>query len=150
MRPYRVWDQRVTWNSRLYTYRVLCAFPCSNDICRTPQKASCSPWRTIFHDPCLELGPRLGNIYRSQTMKNHWCRNAKIYIYKFCVLNHGEQTFRDLTQDGVVYRQGFWCDRECECLEFETRQVISRKIPLVQCRIVSQHYGGIRPDSSQQ
>ena len=51
---------------------------------------------------------------------------------KICVLNHGEQeTFRDGTQDGVVCKQGFRSGRECERLEFDSRQTP----PVVQCRM---------------
>jgi len=50
---------------------------------------------------------------------------------KICVLNHGEQQkFRDGTQDGVVYGQGFRSGCECESLEFDSRQVIARELPL--------------------
>ena len=53
-------------------------------------------------------------------------RTVKIYI-----LNHGEQqTFRDGTQDGVVYGQRFRSGREYERLEFDSRQVIARENPL--------------------
>ena len=46
---------------------------------------------------------------------------------KIRILNHGElQTFRDGTQDGVVHGQGFRSGRECEHLEFDSHQVISR------------------------
>jgi len=50
---------------------------------------------------------------------------------KICVLNHGEQqTFQGGTQDGVVYGQEFRSGRECERLEFESRQVIAARIAL--------------------
>ena len=50
---------------------------------------------------------------------------------KICFLNHGkQQTLRNGTQDGVVYEQGFGSSRECERLEFDSRQVIARETPL--------------------
>ena len=68
---------------------------------------------------------------------------------KICVLNHGEQqTFRDGTKDGIVYGQGFRFGRECERLEFDSRQVRERETPPVfQCRSVSQQYVGVRLDA---
>jgi len=69
-----------------------------------------------------------------------------------CVINHGEQlTFRDGTQDGFVFEQGFRSGRECECLVFDPRQFIARETPPVfQRRSVSQQYGVVRPDSPDQ
>ena len=58
-----------------------------------------------------------------------------------------KRTFRDVTKDGVFYRQEFRSGRECECLEFDSRQVIARKSPIAECRIVSQQYGGVRHDA---
>ena len=56
--------------------------------------------------------------------------------------------FRDGNQGDVVYRQGIRSGRECERLEFHSRQVIAREIPpVLQCRSVSQQYGGVRPDA---
>ena len=71
--------------------------------------------------------------------------------YKFCIHNHDEQeTFRDGTQYGVVYRQGFRSGHETESLDFDSRQVIARETSLPHCRIVSQQYGGVRPNASDQ
>jgi len=48
-------------------------------------------------------------------------RIAATRTVKICVLNNGEQqTFRDGTQDGVIYGQGFRSDRECERGEFDS------------------------------
>ena len=46
---------------------------------------------------------------------------------EICIIINGEQqTFRDVTQDGVVYRQGFRSGRECESLQIDFCQVIAR------------------------
>ena len=72
--------------------------------------------------------------------------------YEICVLNHGEQqTFRDGTQDGIFYRQGFRSGSEYERLDFASRQVIPCETPpAFQRRSVSQQYGGVRPDAPDQ
>jgi len=67
--------------------------------------------------------------------------------YEICVLYHVEHdTFRGGTQDGFVYRKELRSARDCECLAFDYRQVKARKIPLVQCRIVSLEIGWFCPD----
>jgi len=46
---------------------------------------------------------------------------------KILILYHGEQkTLGDWPQDEVIYRQGFWSGSECEYLEIDSRQNISR------------------------
>ena len=65
---------------------------------------------------------------------------------KFGVLNHTEQeTFGNATWDGIVDIHRFPSGGECERLMFESRYVLPREIPLVQCRIVSYQHGGDWP-----
>jgi len=57
--------------------------------------------------------------------------------YKIGVLNHGEQDmFREGTKD-VVDGQLFRSGGKFERLEFDSGQVIPRRTPLAQCRIVT-------------
>jgi len=50
---------------------------------------------------------------------------------KICVLHHGEQqTFRDGTQDGVVYRQGFRSAANVNVLSSTPVRLYRARLPL--------------------
>ena len=71
-------SRRATWNTQLYTCRVLLEDTSSSDVYRVPQRASFIPWRKYFHEHTKQINVRLKSVFRSRTKRNDTERNIEM------------------------------------------------------------------------